>query len=98
MPWSNSRPRSGEYGHAHATEAQRRKAILTEADACGYCGRPLGPRQMIDPRTGRRIGLWHLPHSADRSHYLPGMWHKRCNEREAAVRARARQNSSSLRW
>lgn len=98
VPWSNNRPRSSDYGSAHAKEAKARKAAMTERDICGYCGRPLGPKQTVDPRTGRLIGLWHLPHSRDRSHYLPGMWHAACNVREAAIAARAKQNLQRLRW
>lgn len=97
MPWS-TRPRNDRYGHAHAMEAKRRRETLTEQDSCGYCGRPLGPRQTIDPRSGRKVGLWHLPHSPCGTYYLPGMWHKRCNEREAAIRARARQTVSRIPW
>lgn len=98
MPWDNARPKSAHYDSRHAAEARRRSKALTEHDPCGWCHRPLGPRQRINPKTGRREGLWHLPHNASRTAYLPGMWHARCNVREAAIRARAMQNKSPLVW
>jgi hypothetical protein len=43
----------------------------------GPCGKPLGPD----------VRLWHVPHNADRTGYLPGIWCAPCNRSEAASRA-----------
>ena len=64
------------YGHAHQQERKRRLTFIHPGDPCGYCGRPL-------PTDTR---LWALPHNAQRTGYLPGMWHKRCNDRDGASR------------
>lgn len=80
MPWSSSRPKTNTtergYGSAHQAERKRRLPRYTEHDPCGRCGRPLGPDR-------RR---WHLPHSEDRTHYLPGFWCAPCNWQDGAQR------------
>jgi hypothetical protein len=86
------------YDYAHRQEAKRRIANATEADPCGYCRRPLGPRYGVQPRTGQRITIWILPHNTNRTGWLPGLWHHACNATEAGKRARARQDATRLRW
>ena len=87
MPWSNSRPRSGEYGSAHAKARKALAAQHDPTDPCTRCGQALGP-----------MGRWlHLDHNRDRSGYL-GFAHARCNLRAGAREGRARQNASRLRW
>lgn len=93
MSWNSNRGRSTStaargYGTAHRRERQRRLPLYSSADPCGACGRPLGP--------DRR--LWHLPHSDDRTHYLPGFWCAPCNLTDGARRGRARQTSTRLQW
>jgi hypothetical protein len=78
--WNANRPRYNTtargYGTAHQAERKRRLALYGPDDPCGACGRPLGPNRR----------LWHLPHSADRTHYLSGFWCAPCNVKEGAQR------------
>lgn len=75
------------YGHSHQQERKRRLTITTERDLCGYCHRPLGPNTR----------LWALPHNATRTGYLPGFWHKRCNDIDGAKRGNARQRTRTTK-
>ena len=75
------------YGAQHQRERKRRLAITTEHDRCGYCGQPLGPLRL----PGERQDRWALPHNADRTGYLPGMWHRHCNNLDGAKRGNQRQ-------
>jgi hypothetical protein len=86
MPWSNSRPRSNDYGAAHSKARKQWAAQHDERDPCTRCGRALGP-----------MGPWlHLDHSPDRSHYL-GFAHGTCNRKAGAQVGRARQNAVQSR-
>ena len=95
MPWSNSRPRSRKYGHEHAKQRAAWAAAHRPEHPCGWCGHPLGP-------MGPGLHLAHDPSGI----VVLGFWHGapcptcrvRCNLQEAAIRARARQSSSTLRW
>lgn len=60
----------------HRGERARRLTQVKPGDPCGYCGQPLP----TDTTT------WNLPHNAAGTAYLPGMWHARCNQIEAAKR------------
>jgi hypothetical protein len=71
------------YGYAHQQERKRRVAQHTPASPCGNCGRPLG----TDTRR------WHLPHTADRSGYLPGLHCAHCNLRDGAQRGARKTNA-----
>lgn len=71
------------YGYPHQQERARRLKVTTPNDRCGYCGRPLG--------ENRR--LWALPHNPQRTGYLPGFWHKRCNDLDGAKRGNAQQRA-----
>lgn len=71
------------YGYAHQQERTRRLRVTSPHDPCGYCGHPLGENQR----------LWALPHNAQRTAYLPGFWHKRCNDLDGAKRGNARQRA-----
>lgn len=86
------------YGATHAAEAKRRRQTLTPADPCGYCGKPLGPERL----PGDRASRWELPHTPDRTGYLPGMWHARCNRTEGGRRgshtAHQRRRTTRLTW
>lgn len=95
MPWSSSRPRSGEYGSAHAKARKAAAARHSPTDPCTRCGHPLGP-----------MGRWlHYDHNRARDGYLgfahgaPCPWcRKRCNVVAGAKEGRARQNVTRLRW
>lgn len=98
MTW-NGRPRSDadrardrDYNSAeHKTTRAARRATAGPLTPCtcpgqgkggckhhtGPCGKPLGPNPT----------LWHLPHTADRTGYMPGLWCAPCNRSEAATRA-----------
>lgn len=66
------------YGASHQAERERRLAAYRPGDLCAHCGRPITwwplkvARQLID-----------LPHTTDRSGYLPGLAHRSCNRGEA---------------
>lgn len=76
MAFSNGKGRGAKYGTEHQAERRARLAYVKPGHPCGYCGRPLP----ADTST------WHLPHNASGTGYLPGMWHRACNIREAAIR------------
>jgi hypothetical protein len=71
------------YGYHHQQERARRLRVTQPTDPCGHCGKPLG--------DNRR--LWALPHNETRTGYLPGFWHKRCNDIDGARRGNARQRA-----
>jgi hypothetical protein len=73
------------YGAAHQRERKRRLHTATPHDRCGYCGLPLG---------GTNTSLWVLPHNAQRTGYLPGLWHKRCNDIDGGKRGNQRQRAA----
>lgn len=73
------------YGYAHQQERARRLRTLTPHDLCGYCRLPLG--------DNRRA--WALPHNPTRTGYLPGMWHRHCNNIDGARRGNARQRAKA---
>jgi hypothetical protein len=85
------------YGTAHRKEQLRRFSQHTPAHPCSACGRPLGPMYGRS-RSGRRLTLWNLPHTPDRTGYLPGLQHFRCNVMDGSKRGRARQDATKLRW
>ena len=95
MPWSTNRPRSSDYGAAHAKARKAAAAQHDPSDPCTRCGHPLGP-----------MGRWlHYDHAPDRQSYLgfahgaPCPWcGKRCNQVAGAKAGRARQTTSRLRW
>jgi hypothetical protein len=65
------------YDSRHRAERERRLAAYRPGDVCAHCGRPITwwplkvARQYID-----------LPHTIDRSGYLPGLAHRSCNRGE----------------
>lgn len=83
MPWDKARPRSKDYGSAHAKARKAAAARHDPADPCSRCRLPLGP-----------MGAWlHLDHTDDRSAYL-GFSHRSCNESAAARKANARRKQA----
>jgi hypothetical protein len=87
MPWSSSRPRSDDYGWAHAQARADAARDHRPDHPCTRCGKPLGP---MGP------GL-HYDHRDDRSGYA-GFAHARCNVRAGARKGRASQGVTRLRW
>jgi len=65
------------YGHGHQSERERRLRLYRPGDPCAHCGQSITwwpltvARRYID-----------LPHTADRSGYLPGLAHRYCNRRD----------------
>lgn len=87
MPWSNTRPRSADYGHEHTLARAAAARQHHDSDPCTRCGLPLGP-----------MGRWlHYDHADDRQTYL-GFSHERCNRNAGARKARAMQDMSPLVW
>ena len=97
MPWSRNRPRSAEYGSDWQKTREQWAARHHPSDPCYRCRHPLGP-------MSRHL---HLDHDdIDRS-IIRGFSHGdepcpycgvRCNLSAGARAARARQNTTKLRW
>lgn len=86
------------YGTAHRRERERRLLLYRPGDICAHCGQPMSwwpldiARDFID-----------LPHTADRSGYMPGLAHRSCNRADGARRrnlmyGRTRQWQAARRW
>jgi len=82
--WRGTTTQRG-YGWTHRQERDRRLAIYRPGDICAHCGRPIWAVRIITP-AGRSISTVDLPHNADRTGYLPGLAHRRCNRADGAVR------------
>lgn len=76
------------YGPAHQAERERRLLAYRPGDPCAHCGRPITwwpvtvARRYVD-----------LPHTADRTGYLPGLAHRFCNRRDGQARTTAILNA-----
>jgi hypothetical protein len=73
--WRGTTAQRG-YDHQHQAERERRLARYRPGDICPHCGQPIWypaatVREYVD-----------LPHTADRSGYLPGLAHRSCNRRD----------------
>jgi hypothetical protein len=86
------------YGSPHRAERERRLLLYRPGDLCAHGGEPLlwWPLQLA-----RRY--LDLPHTADRSGYLPGLSCRRHNRAEGAtrgnrMRGRARMWQQARRW
>lgn len=95
MTFARGKGRGAKYGSEHQAERRLRLTYIKPGDPCGYCGRPLP----VNTST------WHLPHNTTGTAYLPGMWHRTCNQREAAIRGarivnarRKAQRTTSRTW
>ena len=73
------------YGHAHQAERERRLAAYRPGDLCAHGGEPL----LWWPLAAARRHL-HLPHTPDRSGYLPGLSCARHNIAEGNLRRQGR--------
>ena len=86
------------YGPSHQAERERRLMLYRPGDLCAHGGEPLtwwplpAARRFLD-----------LPHTADRSGYLPGLSCRYHNRRDGAVRGNrlrglARQWQQARKW
>jgi hypothetical protein len=78
--WTGTTAERG-YGNTHKLERERRLAVYRPGDICAHGGEPLAywplqlARKFLD-----------LPHTADRSTYLPGLSCRRHNRADGAIR------------
>ena len=78
------------YSSAHQAERERRLARYRPGDVCAHGGEPL----MYWPLSAARRYL-DLPHTADRSGYLPGLSCRYHNRKDGAVRGNKQRHSIS---
>lgn len=99
MAWSrvggtDPKYRSKEHRDLREHYARRLRAgevLMCTADEC-----VMPSREMTNPNGRERDGL-HLGHEADGVTYR-GPQHNACNIKDGAVRARARQDTTSIKW
>lgn len=89
--WQGTTAQRG-YGHQHRAERERRLAAYRPGDLCAHGGEPL---QFWPIAVARRY--LDLPHTDDRTGYLPGLACRRHNRRDGAVRGN-RQRGQATRW
>jgi hypothetical protein len=65
------------YGAPHQAERERRLNRYRPGDKCAHCHQPMTWWPL--PVARRYIDL---PHTADRTGYLPGLAHRYCNRRD----------------
>ena len=98
MPWSGSRPNGGKVNPKYRTPEHLATcaAYKAQLERDGYlvCAEPIC---VMPSRTILPGMQWAAGHDPSGTRYI-GPVHRRCNAREASVRARARQTSSPLRW
>jgi hypothetical protein len=78
--WTGTTAQRG-YGHGHQSERERRLARYRPGDICAHGGEPL---QYWPLSVARRY--LDLPHTTDRTGYLPGLSCRRHNRADGAVR------------
>ena len=88
--WTGTTTQRG-YGHGHQSERERRLARYRPGDICAHGGEP-----MWWPMPMARDYL-DLPHTADRSGYLPGLSCRRHNRADGAVRGNRMRARSPVR-
>jgi hypothetical protein len=84
--WQGTTTERG-YGYAHQAERRRRLALYRPGDLCAHGGEPLNYPVSVAAR------YLHLPHTADRTGYLPGL---SCARHNIADRNR-RHNAAARR-
>lgn len=95
--WNGTTAERG-YGHLHQSERERRLALYRPGDICAHGGEPL----LYWPLAYARRFL-DLPHTADRTGYLPGLSCRRHNRADGAIRGNrsrgiARAWRTARRW
>lgn len=81
------------YGAAHQAERRDRLKAYRPGDLCAHCGRPLTYWPLAVARR-----YLDLPHTADRTGYLPGLAHRACNRADGARTANARRGGQARSW
>lgn len=89
--WQGKTAQRG-YGSSHQAERQRRLAAYRPGDICAHGGEPLTYWPL--PLARRYLDL---PHTADRSGYLPGLSCRRHNRADGAIRGN-RKRGTARRW
>lgn len=84
--WTGTTTQRG-YGHRHQAERERRLLAYRPGDLCAHCGQPI----TWPPGVARRYV--DLPHTADRTGYLPGLAHRRCNRADGQAKTTAILNA-----
>lgn len=69
------------YGTQHQALRRQRVKEWRPGDPCAHCGYPMLYRWLLTP-DGRRVSALDLPHTDDRTGYLPGLAHRACNRRD----------------
>jgi hypothetical protein len=95
--WTGTTAQRG-YGQQHRAERERRLALYRPGDLCAHGGEPLTWWPLAVARR-----FLDLPHTADRSGYLPGLACRRHNRADGAVRGNRmrgtiRQWRTSRQW
>jgi len=81
------------YGRSHQAERKRRLQAYSPGDICAHGGEPL----MFHPSIAARY--LDLPHTTDRTGYLPGLSCRRHNRADGAIRRNRRAVALlSSRW
>jgi hypothetical protein len=97
MPWSRSRPRGGKVNPKYRTPEHLAQcaAYKAQLERDGYltCAEPLC---LYRTRTILPGMAWAAGHDPSGTRYI-GPVHRRCNAREASVRARQRQTVTAQR-
>lgn len=92
--WQGTTAERG-YGHEHKKERARRLALYRPGQPCAHGGEPMNyplPVLVRDAYGARLVSPWlHLPHTADRSGYLPGLSCARHNLADGARRKNRKQ-------
>lgn len=98
MPWQKNRPNGGKVNPKYRTPEHRAicAAYKAQLKRDGYltCAEPVC---VMRTRTILPGMQWAAGHDPSGTRYI-GPVHRACNAREAAVRARARQTATRLRW
>ena len=95
--WTGTTAQRG-YGQQHRAERERRLAAYRPGDRCAHGGEPLWWWPLAVARR-----FLDLPHTADRSGYLPGLSCRRHNRGDGAargtrLRGRARAWRTARQW
>jgi hypothetical protein len=89
--WQGTTAQRG-YGRGHQLERERRLAIYRPGDICAHGGEPLA---YWPPAIARRY--LDLPHTPDRTGYLPGLSCRRHNRADGARRGN-RLRAAETSW